>query len=85
MAPSVPKVTAVVVSSASNWWDEVNNSALWQDWIFHILALLYGLVAAVALVIFQPFLSLSLPPSNSFLFFWILSLISLPRPGVSFD
>ncbi|CAL9109132.1 tobamovirus multiplication protein [Musa troglodytarum] len=50
MAPSVPKVTAVVVSSASNWWDEVNNSALWQDWIFHILAFLYGLVAAVALI-----------------------------------
>ncbi|RWW87003.1 hypothetical protein BHE74_00004190 [Ensete ventricosum] len=51
MDPSLPKVAAVVVSSASNWWDEVNNSALWQDWIFHILAFLYGLVAAVALLL----------------------------------
>ncbi|KAH9728541.1 Tobamovirus multiplication protein 3 [Citrus sinensis] len=35
---------------ASNWWHDVNESPLWQDRIFHVLAALYGLVAAVALV-----------------------------------
>lgn len=39
---------------ASNWWHDVNESPLWQDRIFHVLAALYGLVAAVALVLIQP-------------------------------
>ncbi|XP_050210321.1 tobamovirus multiplication protein 3 [Mercurialis annua] len=34
----------------NNWWEDVNHSHLWQDRIFHLLAALYGLVAAVALV-----------------------------------
>lgn len=44
---------AVIVHTlkdASNWWEDVNESPLWQDRIFHALAILYGLVAAVALV-----------------------------------
>ncbi|CAD6209289.1 unnamed protein product [Miscanthus lutarioriparius] len=32
------------------WWDDVNNSTLWQDRTFHALAALYGVVAVVALV-----------------------------------
>lgn len=39
---------------ASNWWHDVNESPLWQDRIFHVLAALYGLVAAVALVLIHP-------------------------------
>ena len=38
------------LKDASNWWRDINDSPLWQDRIFHILAALYGLVAAVALV-----------------------------------
>ncbi|RZS17054.1 hypothetical protein BHM03_00049161 [Ensete ventricosum] len=38
--------------TASDWWDEVNNSTLWQDRIFHALSVLFGLISAVALVIF---------------------------------
>ncbi|RZS08170.1 hypothetical protein BHM03_00039106 [Ensete ventricosum] len=37
-----------------DWWEEVNNSTLWQDRIFHALAALFGLVSAVALVMFLP-------------------------------
>ncbi|XP_056164327.1 tobamovirus multiplication protein 3-like [Syzygium oleosum] len=41
---------AYEMTAASNWWDDVNASAVWQDRIFHALAALYAVVAAVALV-----------------------------------
>ncbi|XP_042020514.1 tobamovirus multiplication protein 3-like [Salvia splendens] len=43
-------VVALHLKAATNWWDIVNRSAAWQDRIFHVLAALYGIVAAVALV-----------------------------------
>ncbi|KAK3421977.1 hypothetical protein EUGRSUZ_G02559 [Eucalyptus grandis] len=43
-------VAAIEMTAASNWWDDVNASAVWQDRIFHALAALYGVVAAVAVV-----------------------------------
>ncbi|KAM0950080.1 hypothetical protein DsansV1_C04g0037581 [Dioscorea sansibarensis] len=53
MASSSPMGTPAVVAAlrnASNWWDDVNHSLLWQDRIFHALAALYGLVSVVALI-----------------------------------
>ncbi|KAJ6809717.1 tobamovirus multiplication protein 3-like [Iris pallida] len=53
---SSAEVTAATVAvanalrSASDWWDQVNGSVVWQDWIFHVLAGLFGLVSAVALI-----------------------------------
>ncbi|XP_047307777.1 tobamovirus multiplication protein 3-like [Impatiens glandulifera] len=44
------EMTTFALKEASNWWDRVNESYLWQDRIFHILAGLYGVVAVVALV-----------------------------------
>lgn len=41
---------AFLFKDAVSWWDTVNKSVVWQDRIFHVLAALYGLVAAVALV-----------------------------------
>jgi hypothetical protein len=43
-------VVAFTLKEANSWWEEVNTSALWQDRIFYILAALYAIVAAVALV-----------------------------------
>ncbi|KAE8657382.1 Protein TOM THREE [Hibiscus syriacus] len=43
-------VVALKLKEASNWWHDINDSPLWQYRIFHILAALYGLVAAVAFV-----------------------------------
>ncbi|KAK6921428.1 THH1/TOM1/TOM3 domain, partial [Dillenia turbinata] len=43
-------VIAFALKEASSWWDDVNESSLWQDRIFHVLSILYGVVAAVALV-----------------------------------
>lgn len=54
MASSVPKVVAISLNRASSWWEGAENSVMLQDWIFHTLAALYGIVAAVALVIFRP-------------------------------
>lgn len=51
MMSSSSAVAAIALREASNWWDDVNSSPVWQDWIFHILAGLFGLVSAVALVI----------------------------------
>lgn len=48
-------VTALDFTETSNWWRDINNSPLWQDRIFHLLAILYGIVAAIALVRFLPF------------------------------
>lgn len=38
------------ITRASNWWQEVNDSAVWQDRIFQTLAALFGMVSAVALI-----------------------------------
>lgn len=38
------------VSSASDWWEEVNESAMWQNRIFLTLASLFGLISFVALI-----------------------------------
>ncbi|KAH7570744.1 hypothetical protein JRO89_XS05G0174900 [Xanthoceras sorbifolium] len=43
-------VIAFELKAANTWWQDINDSRLWQDRIFHVLAALYGLVAAVALV-----------------------------------
>ncbi|GAV70926.1 DUF1084 domain-containing protein [Cephalotus follicularis] len=43
-------VIAYRLKDASNWWDDINESPLWQDGIFHVLSALYALVALVALV-----------------------------------
>ncbi|XVE91779.1 hypothetical protein REPUB_Repub01dG0041300 [Reevesia pubescens] len=43
-------VIAYKLKDAFSWWRDINDSLLWQDRIFHILAALYALVAAVALV-----------------------------------
>ncbi|KAG6499178.1 tobamovirus multiplication protein 3-like [Zingiber officinale] len=50
MASSVPKVVAISLNRASSWWEGAENSVMLQDWIFHTLAALYGIVAAVALI-----------------------------------
>lgn len=43
-------VVAFPLKAASTWWNDVNESSLWQDRIFHLLAALYGIVAAVAFI-----------------------------------
>ncbi|KAL8520711.1 hypothetical protein ACS0TY_011309 [Phlomoides rotata] len=43
-------VVALRLKDATTWWDIVNHSPAWQDRIFHVLSVLYGIVAAVALV-----------------------------------
>ena len=54
VARGVPAMAAVAVAAldlteSSNWWRDINRSPLWQDRIFHLLSILYGIVAAVAL------------------------------------
>ncbi|CAN6549966.1 unnamed protein product [Malus baccata var. baccata] len=43
-------VIAYNLGEASSWWHNINASSIWQYRIFHALAILYGLVAVVALV-----------------------------------
>ncbi|XP_059278686.1 tobamovirus multiplication protein 3 [Lycium ferocissimum] len=38
------------LNEAINWWEDINRSIQWQNRIFHVLAILYGIVAAIALV-----------------------------------
>lgn len=47
---AVMAVAALNLTEPSNWWQDINDSPLWQDRIFHVLAALYGIVAAIALV-----------------------------------
>ncbi|CAL9130216.1 unnamed protein product [Musa textilis] len=37
-------------ASVQNWWDEMNDSAKWQDGVFYFLCAAYSLVSAVALI-----------------------------------
>lgn len=46
-------VSAIELTESATWWHDINQSPLWQDRIFHVLAVLYGIVSIVALVIFQ--------------------------------
>lgn len=53
---------AFLLIDATTWWQEINDSLLWQDHIFLTLAALYGIVAIVALVgSFSLFLYPSVP------------------------
>lgn len=53
-APATIRTAAAMATAAlaraQGWWDDVNNSRVWQEQIFHALAGLFGFVAAVALV-----------------------------------
>ncbi|XP_031494494.1 tobamovirus multiplication protein 3-like [Nymphaea colorata] len=42
--------TPAVAMNVVDWWEDVNNSTVWQNRIFYTLSALYGLVAAVALI-----------------------------------
>uniref|UniRef100_A0A0D9XLX7 THH1/TOM1/TOM3 domain-containing protein n=1 Tax=Leersia perrieri TaxID=77586 RepID=A0A0D9XLX7_9ORYZ len=46
----VEAAAAAALNGAVDWWRDVNESPMWQDRIFHALAVLYGLVSVVALV-----------------------------------
>ncbi|KAJ6805151.1 tobamovirus multiplication protein 3-like [Iris pallida] len=50
MDSSAAATAANALTSASDWWEQVNESVVWQDWIFHVLAGLFGFVSAVALI-----------------------------------
>ncbi|KAG5023130.1 hypothetical protein JHK82_019030 [Glycine max] len=49
-AAEVMAVVAVELTDASSWWHDIDDSPAWQDRIFYTLAVLYGIVATVALV-----------------------------------
>lgn len=72
--PVVPPsaVVAYALKDASNWWEQINESPAWQDRIFHVLAALYGIVAAVALV----------PLSLSWLCYPVLEYVTLFWTGI---
>lgn len=53
-------VVAYRLHEAIYWWEEVNESTVWQDRTFHVLAILYGVVSIVALVIITSYLLISL-------------------------
>ncbi|XP_024008328.1 protein TOM THREE HOMOLOG 1 isoform X2 [Eutrema salsugineum] len=47
---SAAAVVALNLKEATNWWSDVNESPVWQDRIFHILAVLYGIVSVIAVI-----------------------------------
>ncbi|KAH1242652.1 Tobamovirus multiplication protein 3 [Glycine max] len=49
-AAEVMAVVAVELTDASSWCHDIDDSPAWQDRIFYTLAVLYGIVATVALV-----------------------------------
>ena len=60
MTSSSSAVEALNLKEASSWWSDVNESPIWQDRIFHALAVLYGVVSIVAVVRTQRILILVL-------------------------
>ncbi|XP_060196374.1 tobamovirus multiplication protein 3 [Lycium barbarum] len=49
-ATAAAAVVTCQLNEAINWWEDINRSIQWQNRIFHVLAILYGIVAAIALV-----------------------------------
>ena len=49
-AAAASSASAAALNGAVDWWKDVNESPMWQDRIFHALAVLYGIVSFVALV-----------------------------------
>ncbi|KAJ0677988.1 hypothetical protein HanOQP8_Chr12g0442841 [Helianthus annuus] len=73
------QVLVYALKNAYDWWDEVNDSVISQDWIFCVLAALYGVVSVVALVSLK--LTLFVMICDGFLFeclywFWLTVDIS---------
>ncbi|XP_024988387.1 tobamovirus multiplication protein 3-like [Cynara cardunculus var. scolymus] len=50
MGPSEASVMMYTLKDSYSLWDVLNDSPIWQDRIFHVLAALYGIVAVVAMV-----------------------------------
>ena len=65
MMTSSSAVEALNLKEASSWWSDVNESPIWQDRIFHALAVLYGIVSIVAVVRTQRILILVLEFESS--------------------
>ncbi|KAF2559744.1 hypothetical protein F2Q68_00013393 [Brassica cretica] len=38
------------LKEGTNWWWDVNESPVWQDRIFHLLAVLYAVVSVIAVI-----------------------------------
>ncbi|KAG6764385.1 hypothetical protein POTOM_031853 [Populus tomentosa] len=69
-------VIAFKLKEASSWWQDINESPVWQDRIFHVLAALYGLVAAVALV---------RPPHLPYLFLYSIDKDTIESSRIRLD
>ncbi|CAL9214989.1 unnamed protein product [Arabidopsis halleri] len=50
MSSSAAAIVAFNLKEATNWWSDVNESPVWQDRIFHVLAVLYGIVSVIAVI-----------------------------------
>ena len=46
-------MSSPAIDAVANWWDEINESVVWQDGIFYSLCAAYALVSSVALVSLQ--------------------------------
>lgn len=49
-SPSSSSSSSLNLKEATNWWWDVNESPVWQDRIFHILAVLYAVVSVIAVI-----------------------------------
>ncbi|CAG7868897.1 unnamed protein product [Brassica rapa] len=47
---SSSSASSLNLKEGTNWWWDVNESPVWQDRIFHILAVLYAVVSVIAVI-----------------------------------
>lgn len=47
-------VAAIELTDSYSWWRDIDESPAWQNRIFYTLAVLYGVVSAIALVLSNP-------------------------------
>lgn len=81
---SATAAAALGIKDAISWWDAVNKSVAWQDRIFHVLAVLYGLVSAIALVCIF-FLSELWSSTANYLRVWFSRLLCPVFSGLLLD
>ncbi|EFH70624.1 hypothetical protein ARALYDRAFT_892224 [Arabidopsis lyrata subsp. lyrata] len=44
-----------IMLSSLIWWSDVNDSLIWEDEIFYVLAIIYGIVSIYSLVLLPAF------------------------------
>lgn len=69
------------LKEGTNWWSDVDESPVWQDRIFHILAVLYAIVSVIAVVRFMNWTLVMMTRIKKKSIIWLIFFICIDSIG----